>query len=435
MSAMGGAGLALIDDPGACRVNPARLSVISLPAAQLDARFQDFEENSGSSGLVLSDPDIHPFAGTEVDADSSNDSNLSFSFLSFAWPFALKRPVVIAGSRSQTLNTVFAIDSVAKTTPPTAPVTPGGHDAVRRVSRGRLDIELDEWDLSVGWRLTPTFSIGGTIIMGMLDLSAETTGLLADPLELTGPGMFDPRFSGSTAETFLTTSSVGSDTATAYQFGTWWRPSPAWALATTFRKGVRFEVEGETRDHFLGTDDSFTNVLKIPDTAGVGVVWNPFTGDPSALLQSLTFAIDVDRVKYSDLEEDLRTHVGILTDKQFTRKATYDIDDATEVHLGMELRHSFSTWTLAMRGGAYTDHDERLKPADFSDAPGSALSGQARALDEGGFMIPDGDTDVHVTLGAGARFYALSFDLAVDLSDPVNQVIGSATYHFGREGR
>ena len=434
MTGMGGAGLALIDDAGACRFNPARLSAISRPTAQLETRFQQFEGGSGSSGLVLYDADIHPFAGTSVDADSAYDSDLSLSYLSVAWPFPLRRPLVIAASRSQTLNTVIEIGSVTRTTPPTAPVTPGGRDEVRRISRGRLDIDLHQWDLSAGWRLTPTFSVGGTVVVGMLDLSSETTGLLADPLQFTGPGMFDPRFSGSEAEPLLSTRSEGTDTAFGYQFGTWWRPRPGLALATIFRKGARFEVEAETRDFFAGTKDSFSNVLKVPDTAGVGVVWNPFTRHPSALLQSLTIALDIDRVKYSDLLEGMRSQEGILTNRQFTRKATYDIDDATEAHLGVEVRRSFPAWTLALRGGLYTDHDERLRPAEITDDPNSALAGQARALEEGGFMIPEGDTDIHVTVGAGARFYALSFDLAVDMSDPVTQVIASATYHFGREG-
>ena len=433
MSAMGGAGLALIDDAGACRINQARLPAITRPTVMFETRYQQFEDGSGSSGLVLYDQDIHPFAGTTVDADSSYDTDLSVSYLSVVWPVPFRRPLVIAASRTQTIDAVIEVGSVTSTTPPTAPVTPGGHDEVRRISRGRLDIDLRQWDLSAGWRITPTFSVGGSIVGGLLDLSSETTGLLADPLQFTGPGMFDPRFSGSEAHRLLSTQSEGSDTAFAYQVGAWWRPHPSVALATTFRKGVRFEVDAVTRDYFAGTSDSFTNVLKVPDTAGLGVVWNPFTKHPSALLQSLTIALDIDRVNYSDLLEGLRTQQGILTNGQFTRKARYEIDDATEVHLGAELRQSYTTWTLAMRGGVYTDHDERLRPVEITDEPMSALSGQARALEEGGFMIPDGDTDFHVTLGAGARFYALSFDLAVDISDPLTQVIGSATYHFGRE--
>ena len=430
MTAMGGAGLALVDDPAAGRVNPARLSAISRPAVQIDLRYRQYDDGSGTSGQVLFDRGIHPFAGTEIEAESAYDADLNLSYLSVALPVPMRRPIVFAASRSETFNTVIEAGSIAKTIPPSAPVTPGGHDAVRRISRGRLDIDLRQWDFSAGWRLTPTFSVGGSLIWGILDLSSETTGLLADPLQFTEPGMLDPRFSGSDAEKLLSTRSQGRDRAVAYQFGTWWRPHAAVALATTYRKGVSFEVEAVRSDFFAGTTDSFTNTLKVPDVAAVGVVWHPFMRDSSAVLQSLTIALDVDRVEYSDLMEDLQTREGILTDRRFTRKATYEIDDALEAHLGVEVRRSFPAWTLAMRGGLYTDHDERLRPARFTDQPGSPLAGQAGALEEGGFLIPDGDTDVHLTMGLGARFSTLSFDVALDLSDPVNQVVASATYHF-----
>ena len=123
MAGMGGAGLALIDDAGACRFNPARLSAISRPTAQLETRYQQFEAGSGGSGLVLYDAGVYPFAGTEIDADSSYDSGLGLSYLAIVWPVPLKRPLVIAASQSQTLNTVIEIDSVTRTTPPSAPVT------------------------------------------------------------------------------------------------------------------------------------------------------------------------------------------------------------------------------------------------------------------------------------------------------------------------
>ncbi|HEY3175377.1 MAG TPA: hypothetical protein VGK94_06390 [Candidatus Polarisedimenticolia bacterium] len=431
---MGGAGLALVEDPAASRINPARLASIGDPELLLEGRMRQSDDASGDSDLVLfdADPNGHPFAGTSTSARAGMDGGASASALGFAYPLRLTRPLVLSFSRVEGLDIGIGLSSVTRTTPPSVPVTPGGGDEVLRISRGRLDLDMELYNLAAGWRLTPTFSVGGTFVVGTMKISSETVGLLADPLQITRAGMFDPRFSGPCAEPLYVTTSDGSDTGLGFVFGSAWKPIPSLAVATAYRRGPRFELSAESRDLSLATRSSFTNVVKVPDAAAAGLAWTPFLSHPSAVMQSLTFALDLERVEYSDLLDGLREREGILTRADVASNVSYDIGDAVEVRFGVEALRSFSTWTLALRGGLYTEHDQRLHLDGITDDPNSPLAGQGKALREGGFLLPDGRTDWHATLGAGARLYALCWDLAIDLSDSAAQVVLTGVYRFGR---
>jgi len=61
------------------------------------------------------------------------------------------------------------------------------------------------------------------------------------------------------------------------------------------------------------------------------------------------------------------------------------------------------------------------------DAPG--LEGESKALQSSGFLDED-DAQVRGTLGMGARFYSLSFDVAADVGDEEARMTGSVSYLF-----
>jgi len=416
---MGGAAIAWVDDAAASRINPARLASLTAPQALFEGRHRDYDSFSGGTHQIRFDPMINPYAGTTFSSRSSPEGGAVPALLSFAYPLPFAASVVLGVSRSEVLDLTSAASSVTRTVPLSAPQTPSGGDEVLRVSRGTLDMKVELYDLSAGWRLAPTLSVGGSLVVGRLDLSSATTGLLADPLQLTGPGMSDPRFDSGSTEPLVRTVSDGSDTDLAYSFGVSWKALQSLTLATAYRRGARFEVPGSSLDLVTRVKESFSNVVKLPDAAVVGVAWT--RGD-------LTLALDVERVENSDLLEGMREGENVLTRSDFVRRVSYDLQDATEARLGLEHRRSYPTWTLALRGGAYTEHDSRIDLRRISGDVG-ALQGQSQAMSQGDFF-PEGQTQLHVTMGAGARFHNLSVDFGIDLSDPLTQVAAAATYSF-----
>jgi len=433
LAAMGGAGLALVDDAAAARVNPARLGAINAPEIVIEGSMRSSSTVSTDSDFTRFDPSINPFAGTGFSTTVTDDGRTAPAYFSYAHPLkVLSRPLVVAFSRFQAVDVSLDARSASRTTPLSAPPVPSGGDNVLRISEGQLDAEVVLYDLAAGWRLTPTFAVGASLTAGRLSLSSETTGLLSDPLQFTGPGMSDPRFSGPAAAPLSRTRSDGTDTDFAFSFGAWWRPHPAVSVGTTYHRGPRFGIPATSRDLSAMTRERFTNVVKQPDTEAAGIVWTPFYRSASANLQTLTFALDLERIEYGDVLEGLRAGENVLTRSDFVRRVEYTADDALETHLGVEYRQSFLTWTLALRAGGYTEHDAGLRLSSASGDVG-ALQGQSRAMEEDGFL-PGQHTRAHATFGAGARFYSLGFDVALDVSEHVHQLAASMTWRFG-DGR
>ena len=105
LAAMGGAGLALVDDAAAARVNPARLCAINTPEIVIEGQSRSTSEISTQSGNIRFDASINPFAGTRFGSGESVGSTMTPAFLAYAHPMKLwSRPLVVAFSRSQVLD-------------------------------------------------------------------------------------------------------------------------------------------------------------------------------------------------------------------------------------------------------------------------------------------------------------------------------------------
>ncbi|HET6371910.1 MAG TPA: hypothetical protein VFG76_01290, partial [Candidatus Polarisedimenticolia bacterium] len=256
-TAMGGASLALTDDASAASINPARLTALGSPQLAFDLLARNHAQTSSASGFIPFDTSINPFAGTTNSGSFDAQTTTTFGDIAYAHPIKLKRPLVLAISRQEILDVDLDAGAVGLTVPLSAPVTPSGGDEVRRISRGHLEAELDLYHVAAGWKVSPRLSVGGAVVVGNLHLTAETTGLLADPLQFTTVGMVDPRFTGSTAEPLVRTRSDGSDISLGFTLGTQLRVHPTLVLATAYRKGPSFEIPATRRDLSTGRTHSF----------------------------------------------------------------------------------------------------------------------------------------------------------------------------------
>jgi hypothetical protein len=301
---------------------------------------------------------------------------------------------------------------------------------VTRVSRGSLDARLALYDAGAGWRLTPTFSAGASLVVGTLDLETRTVGLLADPLQLTGPGSVDPRFGSPVPAPLMETRTSSSDTALAFSFGSWWMPAQSLGVAAVFRKGPRFDASSGMRDEVTGHRISGNTIVRLPDTAAIGAAWKPFLGHPSSTLQSLVLALDVERASDASVEGIVTPRRTIHTMADTVRRVSAVVDGETQARLGVEVRRSYPGWTLALRGGAYNERTPVVRrEALAGDMPMAEM--EAAALTKAGFLERP-DMRFHLTAGAGIAFYTFSLDLGLDVSPDDTQASVSTTYRFGR---
>ncbi len=420
---MARAGLALVNDPTALRLNPARLAAVDSPAIALDLRWSDADPVEDDSGLVATDPALNPFAGTTASRSLESDDAFRPSFIGYAHPLeGMTRPFVPGVSRTEAMHLSVSGSTRSTSVPVSAPIAPDSGVEATLASDSSMDVSMALWDVGGGWRFSPTFAAGATVVVGTLSLSTRTVGSLADPLQLTGPGTIDPRFGTPVPQPLVETESDGDGTAFAFSFGSWWKPARTLALAVVYRQGPRFDVSGHTRDLVTGEETESDTRLRMPDTAAVGVVWNP--------KENLTLALDVESASGAELSGDILTPRNIHTAPAAMTRSTFEIDDEIQVRLGMEVRRSMPTWTMAFRGGVYNERSPVVR-RDTLEGDVSPLEGHAAALEEAGFFDRP-DTEIHATLGFGAAFYALGFDLGVDASESRLAVTASTSWRFGR---
>lgn len=194
----------------------------------------------------------------------------------------------------------------------------------------------------------------------------------------------------------------------------WESPQKKWSLGGVYRQGPDFTFRAHSQSEagallrFEPRDQQA--VFHVPDVYGLGFAFRPS--------DAFRLAFDYDRVLYSQLTDgfvdifDLAT----LSPAQSRELDRFVIDDADELHLGMEyalLRH----WpVLTLRAGAWYEQDHSLR-----------FEG-----DNVGFRAvfrPRGD-QMHYTAGAGLALRRIQFDLAIDHSERVSVIALSTGFRF-----
>ena len=93
-----------------------------------------------------------------------------------------------------------------------------------------------------------------------------------------------------------------------------------------------------------------------------------------------------------------------------------EIDDANELHFGVEYVFLASTPVIAARGGIWLDPDHKIR--FVGDSPFTRA------------VFQPGSDEVHFSAGVGVAFRNFQLDFGVDLSDPVKTVSLSAIFSF-----
>ena len=397
---LGGAFVALADDATAVYSNPAGLVQLARPEISIDGRFWSYSTPFTEGGRVFGEPsgerlDTTPGLRTGV----SREAIPGISFLSFVYP---KRNWSLAVYRHQLAN--FESSSETQGFFASSPDSDElfRFDDIRRLT----ELDIVTYGFSGAYRVSENFSIGGAVVY-FVGQSSNATEFYAQTEEALpegplGPNTFTPQALKNVGT--LTT----DDADWGFNGGFLWKISNQWSLGGVFRQGPVFELMFEERAgpaNELGVPpgtivESGQENLQLPDVFGLGVAYRSANGN-------LTTSFEWDFVQYSSL-------LGGVSPENVTEGI--EIDDANELHFGLEYVFLQTTPVIALRGGIWLDPDHKIRFV------GDSIFTRA-------VFQPGGD-EVHFSAGAGIAFRHFQLDFGVDLSDPVKTVSLSAIFSF-----
>ena len=395
---LAGAFVALADDATAAFANPAGLVQLLRPEVSIELRRRNYATPYTAGGRVLGPPTGYGIDTVDgLRTDDSNETTSGLSYLSFVypgsgWSLALYRHQLADFAFNNELDGLFGD-------------VPGG---VYRYDdqRSGLDLSVASTGLAAAFEVSELLSIG----FGLTYFQGEVENLSRAYLFDSYPE-FDTFFEHSSflpSQLYSSSSFEIDGDDWGLNIGLLWKFAPNWRVGAVYRTGPEFDyrlvstagpahpapdgtVIGSVTDRSLG----------FPDVLGLGFAYRSPDG-------SLTVGFEWDRVEYSVVLETL--------DSPLVDTSLATVDDAEELHLGLEYVFLQASPVIAVRGGLWRDPDHRFRYT--GDDP----------FNQG--LFPPGEDVLHLTVGVGIAFRRFQIDLGADLSDTVDQYALSAILSF-----
>ncbi len=272
---------------------------------------------------------------------------------------------------------------------------------------GNIAASVESFGFGGAYVLSRHISVGGSATLLSLDLASEARS--GTPL--------NPRNGTTTIDSDLEWSGLA---------GVLVKPISSLALGFTYNKGSIFDVKTRLFGNFLFTlpdgrriDVNYTGDERdinyvLPDRYSAGLSWRPSN--------NMTVLWDVSRVNYSQQITDKFLIVDFQDPAAGLSPDNFFINDVYEVHAGMEWRHYGARTTFALRGGAFTDPDHRLRFRSGGNNPDHP----ADYLLNFRFNTGRSKTDVGVTAGGGVTLLnRVQIDAATSFSPDATDVVVS----------
>ncbi len=383
---MGGAFLGLADDATAAYTNPAGLTQLSQFEMSAEVRHNGFDSEFLSGGSFTATP----FNTSALEYDTASDSTSGLSFLAAVWPH---ENWAISVYRQEQLNyqNAFSTDG---------PIESGARFLLSFDSA--IDLKTVNYGASAAFKLGDQFSFGLSAIFSDFEIDSVARRFIG------GPGVRELAFA---------TGQNGDDTDITFNLGMRWNPSDKFSLGAVYRQGGDFEydanlVRADATGFTKQTD------FHIPDVFGVGAAFRAS--------ENFTINLDVNRVFYSNLSDDIVSGFGLDDSVPATAAsvAPLRVDDGTEIRLGGEYVFLNGNTPFSLRAGVWRDPEHTLR---FNGVPSDLTNGNAVS---NAILFSTGDDEIHYALGIGWAFEKFQLDAAADISDLVDTYSISGVLRF-----
>jgi long-chain fatty acid transport protein len=405
---LGGAFLGLAFDASAAYTNPAGLTLIAAPEALVESRhwrythvFTDHGRIEGEAPIGQAPDTISGLRDGEAENQVTGLSFFSYVHPFRRWSFALYRHELV--NFEANFSTFGAYLERTRGRNPLG--IPGTLDGRLAALRNRMKVDVVAYGAAAACRLEHGFSLG--VAISSFDFAIDSTAdrFLPDLLA-------EPDFRSDPLVNFQT--QQGDDRDWGVNAGILWEsPEKKWSVGGVYRQGPDFTFRAQSRRGpgalvELPEADQ-PAFFHVPDVYGLGIGFRP--------TDALRLALDYDRVRYSQLTQGF---VDIFDLEALSREEPeldkFRIDDADEIHFGLEYAFLQRWPVLTLRGGVWSDPDHSLR-----------FEG-----DNVGFRAvfrPRGD-QMHYTAGVGFALRRLQVDAAVDYSHRVSVIALSAGFRL-----
>ena len=405
---LGGAFVALADDPTAAYANPSGLVQLVRPEVSVEGRRWSYSSAYTEGGRASGPPSgrgIDTVAGLR--RPTWEDDLTGVSFLSFVYP---KKRWCLALYRHQQANFEMfnVVNGLFAGPPGVGGLQPGFAGTVRdEDQRTTLDLEIVNHGIAGAWRVTDSFSLG----LGLSHVDGSMRAitdeyLLDDESEEAyfAANSFLPERRSHTVDTTM------SGTDWTLSAGFVWILDRNWSVGGFYRQGPDFDlvfsvVSGPGRPNRPG--GTIPTPISFPDVFGLGAGYRSDGG-------RLTVAFELDRVEYSSIIDSLAPEL-VAPGSGVVEPGT-GAEDGSELRLGLEYALRVVNPVTAVRLGVWLDPVHRIRyegELDFDRA-----------------LLAPGEDEVHVAMGFGLAFETFQIDFGADLSDTRDTISLSAIYTF-----
>lgn len=407
---LGGAFVALADDATAAFANPAGLVQLTRPEVSVEGRHWRYRTPYNVGGRTSGEPTgiglDGPIRTAEAEFETTELSFLSFVYPWRKWTFALSHH---KSARFENLTETQGMFT-DRTEDDPRPACIAGTSLCRYSDiRRSTQLDLETTSVSLAYRLVEDLSLGlGVSYSSATFVVVTDTYLIVEetlPEGFFGPNAYAP-------EAHLGSQIIAlDDTDIQLSLGFLWFMSSQWSLGGVYRPGGEFTVpivEVSGPGFFPPFPVGTTRVvdpampLELPDVFGMGVAYRSKGG-------AWTGSFEWDLVRYSDLIESIGRSPVIDVDEVV-------LDDSIELRLGIEYAFLQRSPLVAIRAGVWRDPDHSIR--SIEDDPLEQI------------LLPGGEDQTHLALGAGVVFKDFQLDLALDFADLVDTAALSLIYQF-----
>jgi long-chain fatty acid transport protein len=396
--ALGSAFVALADDATAAFTNPAGLRSISRMELSAEGRVWSFGTPFTSGGrLSGSVTNLGSDVTTGLTTGTSNQSATSLSFLSFVYPGSRW---AVAAYRHQLASFKYAAQS-------TGPFYSNldGRDGRLFPYQATLNVDIARYGVSGSFKVSENVAIGAGLYVYDFALSSVTNRYAVNP---NSPQFYAaPNYS---AVPLQVDTQTGDQRKVGANVGILLSPHPKFQVGAVYRRGADFDMR--TTDTRAGASATVGETFAVPDVVTVGILVKP--------ADAVRVTIDYSRVRYSEIEHTFSPLFPALPG--YTASAQdFKVNDANEIHAGIEYLLANLPKPLALRAGTWTDPDHgiRFEPSNQQAADPYNVA-----------VFRAGSTVIHGTFGAGIAIGQVEINAAGDISSRTKTASVSTVVRF-----